>query len=157
MREIRQSGSEGGGGLTASPYPYVRPRAHLNRRRDPSRPKLNWSKAGSNCVTARWGGEQLYGESVGPYLWNSIRLGDVASPLAKGEALKPDARRRGTALQERTQNARKNELNKADMGHIGCLETERQRSSGVVNRGSPLLLAEGRGGRQNPHTSDEAP
>ena len=32
MREIRQSGSEGGVALTRHPYPYVRLGAHLNRR-----------------------------------------------------------------------------------------------------------------------------
>jgi hypothetical protein len=29
MREIRPSGSEGGGTLIGSPYPYVRLRAHM--------------------------------------------------------------------------------------------------------------------------------
>ncbi len=48
--------------------PQVRPRAQLKRRmKKPLNQTLNWLKAGRNCVAQRRGGEQRFGESVGPY------------------------------------------------------------------------------------------
>jgi len=61
MREIRTSGSEGGGAgnSTGSPYPYVRPRAHSFREVQVlSRQTLSGLKTKGNCVAVRRGGEQ---------------------------------------------------------------------------------------------------
>ncbi len=107
-------------------------------------PKVRWGAAG--------------GESAGPYERNSIRPDAVVSLLVTCETQRTDARRRETALRRRAQNARTRQAQrKRTWGGIGWLETERQKGSCDVKRGSS---SEGRltgGRRQSPRSSEEAP
>jgi hypothetical protein len=80
------------------------------------------------------------GESVGPYVRNSIRPDVLASLLASGEAQRLEGRRRETALPGKSPERKETSAVKRIWKDIGWLETERQGSSGVMNRGDPLLV-----------------
>ena len=97
------------------------------------------------------------GEPVGPYVRNSIRPDVLASLRTNGEARRPEGRRRETALPGKSPERETDERMKRTWKDIGWLETERQGSSGVVNRGDPPPRAERSGGSQSLRTSWEAP
>jgi hypothetical protein len=59
MREIRQSGSEGGVARKRHPYPYVRLRVTVHRGRKSLTGGASRRVTESNCVVATRGGEQL--------------------------------------------------------------------------------------------------
>mgnify|MGYP006388700843 CR=1 FL=1 len=66
MRENRTHGLEGGE-VSSLLYPYVRPQGQLNNRVKVPVGVSHNVVAESNCVTVKWGGEQLEakGQSVG--------------------------------------------------------------------------------------------
>lgn len=70
------------------------------------------------------------GESVGPYVRNSIRPDVLASLLANGEAQRPEGRRRETALPGKSPEREGNERSEADMERhwvVGDRTTEKFR------------------------------
>ena len=97
--------------------------------RKPLNQTLDWLKAEGNCVTE--GNEELRppkvgwratgGESVGPYVRNSIRPDVLASLRMKGEAQRPEGRRRETALPGKSPERERNERREADMGGHGVV------------------------------------
>jgi len=99
MREIRQSGLEGGGAeiKIGSPYPYVRPRARSVREvKVLSRGNKLQPEADRNCVAARRGGEQRKAndQSVGDELDTARRPRRACLPMAKPELKRDSLRRR---------------------------------------------------------------